>query len=273
MIKVGVQIRGLDATLAHLAGMSKQVRYATAVALTKTAKQAQAMTAQEMRRNFDRPTPTVLKSIYVKPATKANLEAMIYVKDRPLGGKNNLSMAEILRHQYTGGTRIAKNFENLMRANRYMASGEFIVPGAGARLNAYGNISPGQYVQVLSQIGLRRAGFDSTPTGSKRSRRNIKKAGEIFWSYGPGSYPAKAFTGSMKKIDWSTGKYLGKTQHLPKGAWMRTAGGVIPVMLVIKAAPRYRRRIVLEDIARRAVAQHFNVEFEQAFADAMRTAR
>jgi hypothetical protein len=101
----------------------------------------------------------------------------------------------------------------------------------------------------------------------------VKKAGEIFWSYGVGSFPAKAFTGNINKVDWATGKYLGKTQHLPKGAWMRTPGGVIPVMLVIKAPPRYRRRIVLEDIARKAVALHFNAEFEKAFADAMRTAR
>lgn len=268
---ITVKIEGMQALQAHLAGMQKQVRYATAVALTRTAKHAQTMAVQEMKRNFDRPVRMTLKSMFIKPATKANLEAMVYVKDWPFSGV--LSTADLLRHQFSGGERINTRFENLLRQHRYMDRGEFIVPGAGARLNAHGNISPGQYVQVLSQIGLKRAGFDSTPTGSKRSRRNVKKAGEIFWSMGVGSFPAKAFTGSIHKIDWETGRYRGKGQHLAKGAWMRTASGVRPVMLVIKAPPRYRRRIFLEEIARRAVSMHFDSEFAKAYEEAVRTAK
>ena len=94
----------------------------------------------------------------------------------------------------------------------------------------------------------------------------------MFWSYGVGSFPPRAFTGRVNKIDWETGKYRGKTQWLPKGVWARTPGGVIPVLLVIKA-PTYSRRIVLEQITRTAMDRDFNKFFDAAFTEAMRTAR
>lgn len=273
MIKV--KIEGLDKTLAHLAGMQKQVRYATAVALTRTAKRAQAATADEMRSKFDRPTRTTMKSMFVKPATKANLEAMVYVKDKPFGGKNPFSMAELLKHQFTGGSRIAKQLELILRRDGFLLAGEFVVPGAAAKLDSYGNMNRGQIVQILSQIGVRTAGYDSSPTKSKRSRRNVARAGQIFWSAGT--------TGNIGKVTQhfdKAGNFAyttqegrgGKVSHLPKGAWMRAGRSVKPLMIVIKSQ-RYRQRINLDRIARQAIDRHFNAEFDQAFADAMRTAR
>lgn len=272
MIKV--EIQGLDKTLAHLAGMQKQVRFATAVALTRTAKRAQVAVADEMKAKFDRPTRTTMKSLWIKPATKANLQAMVYVKDRPLGGKNPYSMAEILKHQFAGGARIAKQMELILRRDGFLLHDEFVVPGAAAKLDSYGNMSRGQIVQILSQIGLKRAGFDSSPTRSKRSQRNVAKAGKIFWSSGANSLGKETI-----RIDKATGlRYStwegrsGKSSHLPKGAWMRADRSVKPLLIVIKGQ-RYRKRIDMERIAQEQVARHFNGEFDQAFADAMRTAR
>lgn len=255
----------------RLEAQQKHVRFAVAAALTRTAKHAQAETVEEMKRRFDRPTRITLKSIFVKPATKANLTAMVFVKDRALGGKNPLSMAQIIGHQFSGGGRMNTRLENLLRSQRYMAPGEFLVPGAGARLNANGNISAGQIVQILSQIGVTRAGFDSTKTKSARSRRNVQRAGEMFWSYGIGSTGARAHTGSFK-FDYETGQYFGKRQHLPKGVWMRVGNGLKPVMLVIRA-PNYQRRIFLDKLGQKAIAQHFRREFDIAYGQALATAR
>lgn len=272
MIKVSIQ--GLDKTLAELAGKQKQVRFGTAVALTRTAKRAQVAVADEFKVKFDRPTRTTLKSMWVKPATKANLEAMVYVKDRPLGGKNPYSMAEILKHQFTGGTRIAKQMELILRRDGFLLQNEFVVPGAGAKLDSNGNMNRGQIVQILSQIGVRTMGYDSNPTKSKRSRRNVARAGKIFWSLGSGNMGKVTV-----RIDKASGLTYntyegrgGKASHLPKGAWVRDGRSVKPLLIAI-SGQRYRKRIELDRIVRAQVDKYFTQEFDQAFADAMRTAR
>lgn len=272
MIKV--EIQGLDKTLAHLAGMQKQVKFATAVALTRVAQIGQQAVADEFKVKFDRPTRTTMKSLFIRRATKDNLTAMVYVKDRPLGGKNPYSMAELLRQQFGGGERVAKQLERVLRSQGFLLADEFVVPGAAAKLDAYGNMSRGQIVQILSQIGLVRAGFNSSPTRSNRSRRNVAKAGKIFWSAGASSLGKETV-----RIDKATGlRYstwegrAGKSNHLPKGAWMRDGKSVKPLMIVIKS-PRYRRRIDMDRIVRAQVDRHFDAEFSKAFADAMRTAR
>lgn len=269
MIKV--KIEGLDKTLAHLAGMQKQVRYAAAVALTRTAKRAQVAVADEMKVKFDRPTRTTMKSMWTKPATKASLSAMVYVKDRPLGGKNPYSMAELLKHQFAGGQRVAKQMELVLRRDGFLQQDEFVVPGAAAKLDRYGNMNRGQLVQILSQIGLRTAGYDSTPTQSRRSKRNVALAGKIFWSMGPSGGRGKALVDKATGITYGFAGRSG-SGHLPKGAWVRDGRGVKPLLIAIKG-PRYNKRIHLDRIVKTQVDRYFDAEFAAAFADAMRTAR
>ncbi|QLQ25245.1 MAG: hypothetical protein HZT41_10545 [Dechloromonas sp.] len=172
----------IDGVIKALGKLEKQTTKATAIALTKTAKHAQRMMYDEFKGQFDRPTPLVMKSLFIEPATKDNLSSRVYMKDRALGGKNMRSMSELLAHHFTGGRRVSKAFEDLLRRNNYLAAGELVVPGSAAKLDGYGNINRGQIVQIISQLGIARPGFDSTPTKSKRSRRNVARAGVIFWS-------------------------------------------------------------------------------------------
>ena len=58
------------ALLAKLKDNQKQINFALAVALTKTAQTLQAQQYGEIKKVFDRPTPYSLNSLYVKPATK-----------------------------------------------------------------------------------------------------------------------------------------------------------------------------------------------------------
>lgn len=268
-MQIKVEMKGAELLMANIAGMGKQVRFATAVALTKTAKHAQKDVAQEFARVFDRPTPTVMKSLWVKPATKQNLAAMVYVKDRALGGKNPNSMAEVIAQQFRGGSRIAKQAEFVLRRDGFLAGDEFVAPGAAAKLDRYGNISRGQLVQVLSQIGVRSSGYDSTPTQSRRSRRNVQAAGVIFWSRGPEGR-------RTPKVDRATGISYGYTgggaSHLPKGAWMRTADGVKPILIAIRS-PRYRARVNMEKIVTKTIERVWQQEFKAAFDAAKASAR
>jgi len=183
-MNINVSVIGLDQVRKILEGAEKQMKYATMVALTRTAKHTQAMTYDEFRKEFDRPTPTTMRSLFVTPAKKTNMEAKVFMKDREMGGKNIQAMADIIGHHFSGGTRNRKALENLLIRFNFMQRGEFIRPGNAAKLDQYGNISRGQIQQIISQLKIVRSGFDNSPTSSKRSRRNVAKTGKIFWSYG-----------------------------------------------------------------------------------------
>ncbi len=269
ILKVDHNLAGLQGYLKGLA--DKQLPFAMARALTRTAQAGQAATVKELEQRFDRPTRTTLKSLRVKPATKTDLSAMVFVKDRPLGGKNPRSMAEILGHQFAGGDRIAKAMEVVLRNGGFLAGDEFVVPGASAKLDRYGNMSRGQIQQVLSQVGIKRAGSTSAASGSARSRRSVAAAGEIFWSMGPGSFGPGAFT-RRNQFDYSTGEFKGRRQHLPKGAWMRDGRTVKPILLVVRA-PRYARRIDMPRVIQQVIDTRFNEIFDQSYSEAQATAR
>lgn len=245
MLKIGVK-HNLQNTIRMLdERVRKQVPFATAKALTKTVQKVQSETYAEMRANFERPTPIVMRSLFIKPAKKTDLTAAVYLKGSDLGGKNRLgSMAAIIGHQFSGGHRRQKGIEYWLQRAGMISSGEHVAPGAGARLDQYGNISRGQLVQIMSQL---RLGLDpySWKSNSARSRRNVKKAGEFFWSRGG---------------------------HLARGVWVRAGRNVRPVLMVI-SKPKYRQRIDMLRIAERVVASSFNAEFSKAFDEAVRTAR
>lgn len=250
----------IDGAIKALGRLEKQQRVATMIALTKTAKHAQKMMQDEFKQRFDRPTPTVMKSLFVEPARKDKLAARMYLKDKPLGGKNRRSMSEILEHHFVGGGRQHKQLEDVLRQYGYLEQGEVIVPGAAAKMDRYGNMSRGQITQILSQIGLVRAGFDSSPTASKRSRRNVARAGVIFWSGGP-------MSARRKLVDRASGIAYGYSgtgaTNLPKGAWMRAGRSVKPLMIVVKGAS-YRRRFDFLRTGQAAVDRHFSAEFYAA---------
>lgn len=238
-------IKGLEEVTRTIRNLEKQTRFATAKALTKTAQKVQTKLVRKMQKKFDRPTPYTLRSTFIKPATKGNLTAMVGLKDRA-GSKAGLPPAELLAHHFTGGGRAIKGLERYLQRAGLISAGEFVVPGAGARLDRYGNMSRGQIAQLMSQL---RIGIDPHQYASKsaRSRRNVSKAGRIFWSRGG---------------------------HLARGAWidMGNSAGVRPLLVVVKGA-RYKRRIDLEQIAHKVVSKEWDATFEAALADAMRTAR
>jgi hypothetical protein len=269
MIEINVKADIKDAVRYLDNVQRKQIPFATSVALNETAKDVQAATYDQFRKSFDRPTPIVMKSLRIKYAKKTDLTAMVFMKDKGLGGKNANSMAEILGHEFSGGSRIHKKIEFVLQQWKFISTGEYVVPGAAARMDKYGNMSRGQIVQILSQIGVKQAGYDSNPTGSKRSKRNVAKAGTIFWSRGPEGK-------RIPLVDKATGIKYGYTggnaSRLAKGAWIRDGRSVHPILLVVKST-RYRKRIDMQRIAQPVIDKKFRIHFVAAIDRAMATAR
>ncbi len=221
----------------------KQVPFATAKALTLTAKNAEKAVYAEMRQKFDRPTPMTMKSLRTKPATKRDLTAMVYLKDQSAGGKSR-SMLEVIGHEFSGGDRNRKRLELWLQRAGLISQGEFVAPGQAVKLDQYGNMSRGQIQQIMSQL---RLGLDpySWKSKSARSTRNVKRAGEMFWSRG--------------------GRF-------PRGVWMRAGASVKPILIVV-SKPHYKQRIDMDKIARRVIARDFDGLFARSMSEAMRTAR
>lgn len=249
MISPTFKLIGLQGVINALERTDKQFQFGVAKSLTQIAKLTQTGVVKEEQSKLDRPTPYTLRSTFVKPATRDNLVAVVGIKDVS-PSKTAASPADLLRQQFLGGERIRKNLENYLTRAGMLGSGEYIVPASGARLDQYGNISRGQVQQIMSQL---RLGLDPYAWKSKsvRSKRSVKKAGRIFWSYGG---PRDA--------------------HLARGAWIDLGGsvGVRPLLAVVRR-PVYRPRISLDQIANRVVAQHWDRVFEKNLADALATAR
>jgi len=249
MISPSFKLSGLNGVIKSLERADQQIRFAVAKSLTLTAKAVQSDLTAEMKQGFDRPTPYTLRSSFVKPATRANLNAVVGIKDMQ-PSKVAASPAELLGHQFRGGGRIRKNLENHLAKAGLLSPGEFVSPGAGARLDRFGNMSRGQVQQIMSQL---RLGVDphSWASKSKRSQRNVKKAGRVFWSHG-------GF----------------RSAHLPRGAWIDMGGSVgLRPLLMVTGRPSYRQRIDIEKIAAASVKRNWDRIFEAALANAFATAR
>lgn len=110
------------------ARFARQIPFATAKALTKTAQEVQRAVVDQLPAVFDRPTPFTLRGVGVTYATKATLTSRVFLKD---------IQREYLRLQVTGGTRSPKKVA--------------LVLPAGVDLNAYGNIPRGKIKALLAR--------------------------------------------------------------------------------------------------------------------------
>jgi hypothetical protein len=176
-----VVIKGLEDIKRNLEGFSDR-RFAAAVAtaLTRSGKYAQEQLKLEMQRTLDRPTPFTLNALRLWPARADKLEAKVGFRDDGTGGvnPNNYLMPNV-----EGGPRVPKRVEAALRAIGALPDGWFAVPGQGAQIDNYGNMTRGQIIQILSQLRITlTAGYSRNM--SFDSRKQIaaqKRAGGRFF--------------------------------------------------------------------------------------------
>lgn len=276
-----VKVEGIEELTRGLNDLAmSQVPWATVTALTWTGYSAKKRLYAEMRSKFDRPSPFVVPpasfdredgvgSMRVEWATLAKPYAVVKMKDWA-AGKQRVATDPLLRHHFFGGARVYKGLEKDLVGMRFMKQGEFIVPGAGAKLDRYGNMSLGQIQQIRSQLAVSVSGADNAATGSRRSKTNVAKAGVMFWSMGPeGQAPGKVKIDPETGIAYGTEGRSGRANHLPKGLWIRDGRNVHPILFVLKKAPTYRQLFDLRQIAADAVREDFAKNFRAALKKAI----
>ncbi|ABK44561.1 conserved hypothetical protein [Magnetococcus marinus MC-1] len=121
MIRVEADTRRVAQAADNLA---KQVRYATAVALTRTAQDAQAEVRRRLPERFTIRTGWVAKGIRIKPAKKSDLQASVRVLD------------PFMALQETGGAKRSQ-------------SGDSLAIPYGARPNPKSVTRPGKFPGAL----------------------------------------------------------------------------------------------------------------------------
>jgi hypothetical protein len=230
----------------------KYIPFAAAKALTGTALAIQEREIHEMRDVFDRPTPYTLSGTYVKPATKSHLQAQVALKD--FAGKG-IAAATYLAPQITGGTRRLKRFERALRAVGHLPDDYFIVPGSGAKLDAYGNIQPSQLVQILSYFkAFPEAGYRANMSDRRRARlaRGSKRKGTLGYAY-----------------------FVGRPGgRLPLGVWQRfgfARGSAIKPVLIFVRQAHYQPIFDFADVATTNAERTFTPLFASALAEAIAT--
>lgn len=247
----------------------QQVAEVTAHALTRTARDAEKANVQEMRRVFDRPVPYTLRAQRVAPATADRLETVVMVKGSQ-DAYRGVPPDNFLYPQAHGGARRMKAFERALQRVGVLPEGWHAVPAAGARIDAYGNMSAGQINQILAwfqafgeqgfRANLRASGYARMKKGN--AKRGVQGV-EYFVSRGRGTWFGSGA--------WRNGL---KDQHLPRGIYARV--GVVkslkPVLIFVRQA-RYQPRWDFEGVAHRAVDQRIEPNFASALATALRTAR
>ena len=229
MIKL--EFDGLDLTMAHIAGLGKQVRYSASVALNKTAQDIREAMPAVMERELDRPTSFTKRGMFVQPARRDNLTAVVGFMDR---------QAKYLALQITGGTRTPGPMGIKLPGN--------------IQLNSFGNIPRGiiDKLKAMAQDGTLAKGLARRLGVSNRRK---------------GAAPIQLFLGKPTGRGW---------EKAPMGIWRRVPGSpgkLIPVVMFEDTPAKYRPRFRFHQAAEAVVRRTWAVNFDRAFAEAMRTAR
>lgn len=240
----------IDRVIGRLAkGAPRAVEIATQRALLHTAREVKDVEVREMQRVFDRPTRWTLNSFQVK-LDKVQMQASVEIKDGYWWRADNY-----LQTQIEGASnRRQKAFERALQAVGALPAGWLVVPGQRAKLDAYGNHSPGEIRQILSWFDAAERVAGSTQNmgfagREKRRKGTKKKAG---WEY----FIVRA-GGRRTFVRGNGGK---GTHRMQPGIYRRTnlalGSRIEPVMIFIKSAA-YRRRFDFYGVAKRTIEREF----------------
>jgi len=242
----------------------RQLPYATSLALNRTGQLILEALVRTTSESFDRPTPYTLRALRLRRATKENLVAVVDYRD---GAGKGISADKYLPPNVLGGGRGLKRSERAL-ARVGLPAQAYTVPAAGAELDAYGNMSRGQIVRLLSYLqAFGEQGYRANST--ERSRARAAKIGRSQQGY-------KRINGVQYFVSRGKGTMAGnRRQPLAAGVWRKTGThgvDVQPVLLAIER-PEYTRRFPFYETAEAVYTERYDAEFSTALDLALATAK
>lgn len=226
----------------HLSATAReQLPFATALALTRTAKALERALQIELAQVFDNPTPFVARGTFSTLANKRELTATVGMRDRTRDGRAGPAL--YVKESFSGGARDMKPFERALKKLGALPEGYKAVPGADLKIDRYGNPDRKTLTEI---IGALSSGF------SVHSGRGKRAARVGYFVVMPGA--------------------AGRAAHFKQpGIFRRVQRGTeraVQSMLVFQTAATYRKRLDLPALARAIVARDFDRQFKAALAQA-----
>jgi hypothetical protein len=224
-----------------------QIPTAGALALNKAVYAASQELKAQAQSRFNNPVPLTYSSFLYKKATPETLEAKIFIRDDVPKGN---SPSRYLLPQIYGGLHYRTRFQRALGytpnpedGSPILAPNRIMIPtgSSAVRRNQYGNMSPGQYTQILSSIR------NESSAGNKvvsRGRNRNKTATRYFYV-------------SQEMLD---DQYRNLKSRTP-GIFMYRNGRLSKV-LTESGLPRYNGKFPFIDIASTTA----EMEFSRAFA-------
>ena len=223
---------------------SKQIPYATSLALSRTAERVKVKQEREIKQVFDRPTPFIKNSIFKINANKTNLTAKVGIKDR--GTK--VTPVKPLKAEIAGGSRRLKSYEIALRAAGILPNGFYTVPGEAAQMDIYGNMKRSQLNEIITYV----KSFKVSKSRARIEKSTSKKYGKQYFVGAPGD---------------------GKD---PLGIWQRIFSNfgtaTRPILIFVKST-HYEPIYDFLNVANTTIQKEFDNEFIKAWEEAQRTAR
>lgn len=254
-MQIKIDFSGMPEVQTALKEMPKKATYAAARAVNTSLEWGETFVRKEMRKVFDRPTPWVLQSLRKHYATASNMNASLGFKDKWSTSAGEVSGRTMIEPHVYSGERKFKGMEVRLNRAGWLPNGYNAVPGGGATLDGYGNMSAGQITQVLNVLGTYTEGGYNTAnskTVTRLKKGNIKKNiyGFVYWVNRVGS----------------------GISHIPPGVYKRVYTGfgtsLVPILIFVKRA-KYTERLDFYGIAQREFNNRFPAEFDKAFAAEM----
>lgn len=247
-MRINVTVQGLDQARADFADFSDR-RFAAAVAtaLTRTAGLVRDDVRRQMPSIFDRPTAYTMNSLFVRPATAQRLQADVWFKDDSATSRQGTPATKYLLPHVQGGERRTKRYERALQMAGHLPSGWLTVPGEFAKMDAHGNISHGQIIQILSQLRI---------TLTAGHTRNM-------------SFDARKQIAAQRRAG---GRYFviapGNKQGTTPGVYLREFAGrsIMPVLIFVQRSA-YTPRFPFDRITQASAARHLNQQLARAFAE------
>lgn len=226
-MRLTVEIKGLDAATKKLteAFSARRLNAAAATALTRTARAVADDWKRQLGTSLDRPTAATLGAVRVSMATASNPVAEVSIS----GQGKRADPAEWIGPHERGISRKLKKFEQALQSQGAMPRGTFAVPGPAAKLDAYGNVSRAQIVQVIAQLGAKFSpGYQRviSPSASKRAAKALAKGrGYIAITERNGGLAPGVYTREGRQLR-AVFYFVGRTSYSKRLDLMEQAGRV-----------------------------------------------
>lgn len=255
-IQLNVTMLNVDAVSQLLRDMAgPKARGAYAKALNDAGFHVRKTMQDEMRSKFDRVTPYMERSPFVRRATADKLE--VSIEPTYMGGKG-VDPQKILQAQSFGGRRRDKRSEAALRRVGILPNGYQTAiprdpyPGSD---DGRGNLKGSFLVQIISYFqAFGEQGYRANMTDKRK--RNLRKQQGIGYIAAKKVY--KTTLGVRYFVSYGRMRDTG-TRHLPAGIW--AASGVHdvtlkPVLMFVRSGS-YQPRLSMDDVNKAADTQNY----------------